>query len=743
MKKIFHFLYKREWTVFYVIFLVFSCNEICSQGYVSDELTIKMFNEEISQAKTLINAKSDDSYQNGIDLFLKIEKKIISAKDTLFLLDFYKTRIDVYLSNFDYESALDDANKGFEILKKHEDNRQLGLYYEVLGVIKYSQEKVDERNAAFVKAEELLRNFGKPEENIDINFNLAVIAKENKDWEKTLHYSQKALSLIESTKKSENRKKYLYTFIAESYLHFNKLEKVDEYLRMLESEDDLLNNRLLLVASYYSLRAKYFEKKGNLKQATLFYNKSNEAFEKLSFEKTIEIRSALQLKGNLQLKELENQRIKKEIELNKKNNTYKNFILLLSGSIILILIILAFFQFKNSKYKAKMNTLLTKKNIQLSDVNLKINKALNAKKKFLDAITHELRTPLNSIKGITYLLKDTTSETEQKKYIETLNFSSDYLLTLINNIIEYNIIDKTDSNKLKLEPVELKKLLQNIYNSFRIKDSNNNRLHLEIDNNIPDVVLMDAFRITQILINLLSNALKFTKKGDVFLKAILKEEKQGTVFIKFEVQDTGIGIDNEEFNKIFEPFYQVAKGDFEGSGLGLSIVNKTLSLLNSKPEVTSVIGKGTSIAFCLYLEKVEPEGNKINLKVIETNSLNKIRILLVEDNKINQLITRKILLNHGFECEVANDGLEAVKLVEKEDFSLILMDIMMPVMDGFEASEIIKKQQPNIPIIALTAMYEEVNKQKFEKAKICKVLTKPVNVEILCNSIYEAISLNC
>lgn len=722
-----------------VLFFIFFNNSY-AQGYISDELTIKNLNEEIAQAKFFIETKSDDSYQKGIDLFFKIEEKVTASKDTLFLLDFYKTRIDVYLANYDYDNALKYANKGFHILNKYEDKRQLGFYYEILGVIYYSQEKDLERNKAFQKAEKLLSKYGKPEENIDINFNLAVISKETEDWEKSLQYSKRALFFIESTKKSEVRKKYLYVFIAEAYLKFNQLEKADEFLKKLESDEKLLENKLLLVASYYSLRAQYYEKKQNFKEATNFYNKSNAAFAKLSFEKTKEIRSSLQLKGNLQLKDIENQAIKKEIELNKKNNNYKNFIILLSSIIIIILIILAFFQYKNSKFKARMNLLLQNKNSQLVDVNVNINKALNAKKKFLDAITHELRTPLNSIKGISYLMKGTLSKEEQKKYIETLSFSSDYLLSLINNIIEYNIMDKSNKKKLKNEPIEIKTLIKNIYNSFKIKEENNNKIHLELDENIPNLLLMDAFRITQVLINLINNSLKFTKNGEVYLRVALENIKNEKAKIIFEVQDTGIGIDSNEFNKIFDPFYQVSKGSFEGSGLGLSIVAKTLELLKSKPVVNSEIGKGTSISFSVFLDIYQLKKN-IEVDFKESNLVKKIKILLVEDNKVNQLITRKILTNQGFECDIANDGFEAVKLVEKTSYSLILMDIMMPVMDGFEASKKIKQIKPYIPIIALTAMYEEVNRQKFEEAKIIRVLTKPVNVEVLCEAIYDNIIL--
>jgi len=302
-------------------------------------------------------------------------------------------------------------------------------------------------------------------------------------------------------------------------------------------------------------------------------------------------------------------------------------------------------------------------------------------------------------------------------------------------------MDKSNKNKLKNEPVEIKILLKNIYNSFKIKGENNNVIHLEIDENIPNVVLMDAFRITQILINLMSNSLKFTKNGDIFLRVLLENITNSKVNINFEVQDTGIGIDANEFNKIFVPFYQVSKGNFEGSGLGLSIVAKTLILLKSKPVVSSEIGKGTSISFSLSLDVYQSKMN-VNKGLKELIPPSKIKILLVEDNKVNQLITKKILLNKGFECEVANDGLEALKLVEINDYSLVLMDIMMPIMDGFEASEKIKQMKPYIPIIALTAMYEEVNRKKFEDAKIIRVLTKPVSVEVLCDAIYDNIILD-
>ena len=704
-------------------------------SYSQDTLKISSVyvNSKIKEIDKLISKNKQESYFNGIDKLNNLENELIDIDNSDFLCDFYLYSSSVFLNRYDLSNALKYINKGLKLAIQTNNNRKKGLFYESLGVVYNFYEQKDKRDAAFYKSKEYLTKYAPLSEQSDMYYNLSYISLDNEAWDKSLEYALKCDSITRFVQK-EIRGPGLLLGIAECYVKLNKLEETRNYLDRVSSSDIFDFNNFILMQRYYKIYGELLLKEGDVLKAIEMYKLSNECILKVNKQNILKINENLTIQNKMQLAVFNYEKLKKETVLKNLNSKYQKYILILATIIIIGLILLLIMQIKSSKYKTKTNLILSEKNIELSE-------ALSIKNRFLDTITHELRTPLNSIKGISYLMKDDLPKEEQNKYIETLSFSSDYLLSLINNIIEYNIMDKSNKNKLKNDPIEIKTLLKNIYNSFKIKEENNNKIHLELDENIPNVVLMDAFRVTQILINLISNSLKFTKNGDVYLRVLLENITSTNVHINFEIQDTGIGIDKNEFNKIFDPFYQVSKGDFEGSGLGLSIVAKTLNLLKSKPVIVSEIGKGTSISFSVSLEVYQSK--MITVKGLKDSfSVNNIKILLVEDNKVNQLITKKILTNQGFECDIANDGFEAVRLVEKTDYSLILMDIMMPVMDGFEASEKIKQIKPSVPIIALTAMYQEVNRKKFEDAKIIMVLTKPVSVEILCEAIYDNIILD-
>ncbi|BCY29220.1 response regulator [Flavobacterium okayamense] len=733
-------LLARNYVFIISLFCFFSSN---SQNYSSDSLSILNFKSEISKAEDLIAVKEGNSYQEGIDLFNKIEGQIKATKDTLLLLDFYKIRTENYFQNFDYENSLTYILKGFRLNKSYKSPKYLGIYYELLGVIYYSLEKDEARNIAFLKAEYYLRNYGSNEENIDINFNLAVINKDAKNWDETVKYSLQSLDLITKTQKALVRRKYLYAFLAESYLNLENLSQADYYLNKIESDINFANDKLLLIASYYGLKGVLYQKKGKYKEASSLLQKSNEAYNKLSFERTKQIKASLKEKSNFQLQELENKKIKREIELIETNNSYKNILIGLGAVLCLSLLIFSFIQYRNSHYRAKMNLLLQKKNNELQERNIQIKAALNTKNKFLDTITHELRTPLNSIKGASFLL---SKENENNDFlVETLNFSSDYLLNLINNVIEINILDKSDEITIHKNTFNINSLLLNCSNSVSINKKKEVEIITDINPNVPRIVIGDSFRLSQVLINLLENAIKFTKEGFVKIKVHKVSQTGEKVRLGFKISDSGIGIKEKNIKKILEPFKHAStkvKEEFGGSGLGLTVANKILHALNSQLEIKSKSNEGTEVFFELDFITQNESDNIETLKPSEEFSdTNDIRVLLVEDNKINQAITQKILQSKGFKCDVANNGLEALNKVIEDDYSLILMDIMMPVMDGFEASEKINNIKPYIPIIALTAVYEEVNKDKFEKAKIKEVLNKPVKIDVLYKTVLKNLNI--
>lgn len=727
--------------VFIISLFCFFCSN--SQNYSSDSLSILNLKSEISKAEELIAVKEGNSYQEGIDLFNEIEEQIKATKDTLLLLDFYKIRTENYFQNFDYENSLKYILKGFRLNKSYKSPKYLGVYYELLGVIYYSLEKDEARNIAFLKAEYYLRNYGSNEENIDINFNLAVINKDAKNWDKTVKYSLQSLDLITKTQKALVRRKYLYAFLAESYLNLENLSQADYYLNKIESDINFANDKLLLIASYYGLKGVLYQKKGKYKEASSLLQKSNEVYNKLSFERTKDIKASLKEKSNFQLQELENKKIKREIELIETNNSYKNILIGLGAVLCLSLLIFSFIQYRNSHYRAKMNQLLQKKNNELQERNIQIKAALNTKNKFLDTITHELRTPLNSIKGASFLL---SKENENNDFlVGTLNFSSDYLLNLINNVIEINILDKSDEITIHKNTFNINSLLLNCSNSVSINKKKEVEIITEINPNVPKIVIGDSFRLSQVLINLIENAIKFTKEGFVKIEVHKVSQTGERVRLGFKISDSGIGIKEKNIKKILEPFKHAntkVKEEFGGSGLGLTVANKILLALNSQLEIKSKSNEGTEVFFELDFITQNESDNIETLKsseeFIDTND---IKILLVEDNKINQAITQKILKTKGFKCDVANDGLEALNKVIENDYSLILMDIMMPVMDGFEASEKIYELKPHIPIVALTAVYEEVNKDKFEKAKIKEVLNKPVKIDVLYKTVLKNLNI--
>ncbi|WP_457618445.1 ATP-binding protein [Lutibacter sp.] len=352
----------------------------------------------------------------------------------------------------------------------------------------------------------------------------------------------------------------------------------------------------------------------------------------------------------------------------------------------------------------------------LTDIELKKAKesaeeSLKVKNEFLANMSHEIRTPLNAIIGFTDLLLETKLTTEQKLHLETMQNSGEILLSLINDVLD---LSKLESGKLETEviPFNLHKQLNEVVRLMKVKAREKNiSLNLEIDSNTPTEVIGDPTRLGQILLNLIGNAIKFTNKGSVTVSVKQLKESTNNSTVFFEIKDTGIGIVSNKINTVFGAFTQ-AKSDtsriYGGTGLGLTIVKKLVDLLNGQITVESKFGKGSVFKFTLPLQK---SSNKINIEEHEEDfSMDKplsLNILLIDDNKTNQLLGKTRLERWGCNVELANNGIEGVKKTQQKLYDVILMDIQMPVMDGYEATKIIKndisEQVSKIPVIAMTA----------------------------------------
>jgi two-component system sensor histidine kinase/response regulator len=369
------------------------------------------------------------------------------------------------------------------------------------------------------------------------------------------------------------------------------------------------------------------------------------------------------------------------------------------------------------------------------------------KSEFLSTMSHEIRTPMNAVIGTTNLLLEENPRPDQLAYLNNLKFSGENLLGIIDDILDYN---KIEAGKLELskQQVNIHQLAANIKQSFQAKAMEKKlEIVVEMDKHIPNNLIGDPIRLGQILNNLVSNGIKFTHKGAITI-LIREEGRTGDrVTLNFTVADTGIGIEAASLEKIFEPFVQESQHrDYGGSGLGLAIIRRLVQLHGSHIKANSTLGKGTQFNFVIEFEYAAEPVNKPQLNAIQKMQeadLSGMRVLVVDDNKMNILIASRFLNKWNVTISEANNGLVATEMVADNAYDLIIMDLQMPVMDGFEATQKIKVSHPDMPVIALTA---DAMPETYEKARECGMddyLTKPFMPEILFEKVsryYKAIA---
>ena len=361
------------------------------------------------------------------------------------------------------------------------------------------------------------------------------------------------------------------------------------------------------------------------------------------------------------------------------------------------------------------------------------------KEVFMANMSHEIRTPMNAILGFTGLLKHKNLDEESREYVRTIEHSGESLLTIINDILD---LSKIEAGMLKIEkkPFSIRNLLHSIKGMFYNKSAEKNIiLSAEIDESVPDSLMGDATRLTQILINLVGNALKFTQKGSVTIKITNEGMTGDSISLGMTIADTGIGIEKEKQQKIFDRFQQAEDSsirNYGGSGLGLSIVKDLVILQNGTIEIESEPGEGTAFKLKIPLGISMNENTKGDNKlegILDLKVQNMLgRILVVEDNIINQSLINHLFKSWGFEFDVANNGKEALEKLQSQKYLLILMDIQMPVMDGYTATKEIRKTlKLNTPIIAMTAHALAVEKEKCFEYGMNDYISKPLREDKL------------
>lgn len=377
--------------------------------------------------------------------------------------------------------------------------------------------------------------------------------------------------------------------------------------------------------------------------------------------------------------------------------------------------------------------------LEMNEAKAKAEHLANSKSEFLANMSHEIRTPMNGILGMVSLMKDSELNEAQMEMLETIDSSGQGLLSILNDILD---ISKVEAGKIAIEniPFELKKNLKEVILMFSEKAAEKAiELKYTINEEINSNLLGDITRIKQILINLISNAIKFTQSGHVHLNTTFEKMGDKDVIVHFEVEDTGIGVKEENIDSLFNAFTQADSSitrKYGGTGLGLSISKQLANIMDGDITVTSTYGKGSTFKLSIKLSLTDKKPIKESEKIKALN-LPDLKILIVEDNLVNIKVFTSILKKININYKVANNGEEAIEQVSKDKFDIIFMDMQMPIMDGVTATKKIRDLKHDTPIIALTANAFEEDKQKCFDAGMNDFLSKPVKISSIRNMILK------
>jgi len=728
--------------VLFALLFLFCCSNIVGFQQESKIDTSKVntkIRNLLADAETSVNVLNFEKALNDLNSALELSKKI---NDQKYIALSSSILAELYYIRHDADRASTEILRAISIQRDIDDNE--GLAYSYLTYSKILSYDNDLPQA--YKYLNLAENYFKKNEDEEslglVNLNRGIIRiKENNDAESTnqalLDLRNAEVNLEDSNNTYELSRLHYYK--SRVYTIQQKLDLAEkEALKSFEIAKKygygsmiMSNNRLL---------SEINEKKGNYDTSLKYLKESNQARDSIfDMNKEALAQEADTRYGVDALKANMNELAKKNAEQERSLKVNK-LTTILSVALITILSLLTLSLYKNNNLRARANDLLQKKNDELTIAKENAEKASLAKAQFLSTITHELRTPLYAVTGLTHLLLEESPTENQKEHLNSLKFSGEYLLSLINNILDLNKLEAKKVEVLETSFNLAKRISDVLIALKNSADNKNTKFHLEFDKEIPKKLKGDPLKISQILINLIGNSIKFTENGDIWIRVNKTKQKDQFAYLHFEIEDNGEGISQEKQSSIFENFTQGStqiNRKFGGTGLGLSIVKNLLNLMNSDVHLKSELGKGSSFTFDLKFEAFESPFATDNLPAagaqasvpLSNDIMHNKKILIVEDNKINQMITRKILEKNQVICDVADNGTIAIEKVKNNPFDLILMDIHMPGISGIEATVEIRKFDTQIPIVALTAVTLDENLDEFYLNGFTDIIPKPYKTE--------------
>ena len=676
------------------------------------------------------------------------------------------------------DQALETLDKAAKEAEKNEDVKSLIDCYHELALLYLKLEKEADTQFYWDRASVLIKDIAYPYGDAIHKYIEAILLyRSNQNFQ--------ALFMLNEAKQLNNDRNFFNNILlteAHVYMNLEKYESASKNLNSLVVNTDIYEKDYLSTKAYLGLAelnlktneleesAKNGENALQLANKNGFYMETKRANEllsriyellgryNLSLENNknllkikdsifnidklkLEAKTADKIRDDFKTEEIIRQENKIQ-ELTESQNR-SEITAILTSAFLIIITLLAVSLYRNNQIKLKTNDLLQTKNKELQVARDGAVQAMEAKTNFLSTVSHELRTPLYAVTGLTHLLLEEDPSDHQKEHLKALKFSGDYLLNFINDILHINKIDANKLEPLNME-FNLKKIINEVIDSLQQSaKANNTKITLDYDSDIPSHLMSDPLKLSQVFMNLIGNAIKFTKNGEVVVVCKLLKKDNEDVKIYFEVKDDGIGISKEKQQSIFEGFEQGSiqiNREYGGTGLGLTIVKSLLKLFESKIQLKSNLGEGSSFFFEVDMKSMEDLVDTVDFEITQRDyDFKGLHLMIVEDNKINQVITKKMLTKKDITSDIASNGEEAVVLAKENVYDAILMDIHMPGISGEEATIQIREFDQQTPIIALTAISLDDSLESFYAAGCNDVVTKPFKPEIFYQKIGENI----
>ena len=704
-----------------LLFLLFYSSFLYPQSNGNGRLTDSTdYFLELARFNTTIN-----NYRDALIYTQKAIDFSKSAKDVSAQANASLSLATLYVEIEKYDDAIEILRGTITLFSQLNPSSQQAYAYYTLGLCYMEKSDFTKAESNFDKAQRIYEAVKLPDAIELLNLQKGILYKAQGE-------SDKAYAIF-STIIAIPDKEDDYKLKAEALYHIGTIEisrkrynLAQNYLRRALEMNSLTAN-IALKSEIYESMTEVYEGMREIDSAHRYFKMHVELKDSIAKvnQQKLGAEDYARFKEGERLKTIE--QMDKENRQQEKASKFAKLISILAIALISILSLLSLSLYKNNIIRNQSNLLLKEKNKELQIAKEKAEKASKARAEFLSTVSHELRTPLNAINGITHLLLEENPKKSQLNYLTSLKFSGDYLLTFINEILEINRIESSHVIAEKIN-FNLKLLLDNIQNSLKeLAAKNNNTYTIEIDQNIPDILIGDPTKLSQVFMNLINNALKFTKDGEVTVLAALREVNDETTTIYFEVKDTGIGIPEDKQETVFDSFSQGSieiNRKYGGTGLGLNIVKKLIEILGGEIKLASQIGRGSTFSFELSFKVSAGMPAENNSTYDESIFVNK-KILLVEDNKINQMITKRMLENKQMLCEIIENGEDSIEAVKNNYYDLVLMDVHLPGINGTIATQQIREFDNHTRIIALTAISLNENREMLLSFGMNDVLTKP------------------